>query len=58
MMTAVHAALIGSNPFLGNAQVMVSHCPCYGNVRVTAWPTQRGLGTPLVTGMDRRTSYL
>jgi hypothetical protein len=31
-MTAVHAALIGSDPFLGNARVMVSNCPCYGNV--------------------------
>jgi hypothetical protein len=32
MMTAVHAALIDSDPFFGNARVMVSHCPCYGNV--------------------------
>jgi hypothetical protein len=31
-MTAVHAVLIGSDPFPGNAGVMVSHCPCYGNV--------------------------
>jgi hypothetical protein len=27
-MTAVHAVLIGSDPFPGNAGVMVSHCPC------------------------------
>jgi hypothetical protein len=26
-MTAVHVALIGSNPILGNVRVMVSHCP-------------------------------
>jgi hypothetical protein len=25
-MTVVHAALIGSNPFLGNVRVMVSNC--------------------------------
>jgi hypothetical protein len=25
-MTAVHATLIGSNPFLGNVRVMVSNC--------------------------------
>jgi hypothetical protein len=31
-MIVLDAALIGSEPFLGNAQVMVSHCPCYGNV--------------------------
>jgi hypothetical protein len=28
MMAAVHAALIDSNPFLGNAGVMVNHYPC------------------------------
>jgi hypothetical protein len=32
MMAAVHATLIGSNPFPGNAGVMVNHCPRYGNV--------------------------
>jgi hypothetical protein len=31
-MAVVHAALIGSNPFPGNAGVMVNHCPRYGNV--------------------------
>jgi hypothetical protein len=56
-MAAVHAALIGGNPFLGNVRVMVSHCPRYGNVGVTARPTQHGLRAPPVTGMDRRTSY-
>jgi hypothetical protein len=43
-MVALHEALIGSNPFPGNAGVM-------------AWPTQRGLGAPAVTGMDRHMSY-
>jgi hypothetical protein len=28
-MTAVHAALIGSNPFLGNVRVMVSNCTAH-----------------------------
>jgi hypothetical protein len=41
-MTTVHAALIGSNPFLGNARVMVSHCPRYGNVNYTAHTTWTG----------------
>jgi hypothetical protein len=37
-MTAVHAVLIGSDLFPGNAGVMVSHCSCYGNVSVTHGP--------------------
>jgi hypothetical protein len=28
-MTAVHAAMIGSNPFLGNVRVMVSKCTAH-----------------------------
>jgi hypothetical protein len=57
MMAIAHAALIGSNPFPGNARVMVNHCPRYGNIGVTAWPTQHGLGAAPVSGMDRRMSY-
>jgi hypothetical protein len=44
-MAAVHASLISSNPFPGNAGVM-------------ARPTQRGLGAPPVTRMDRHMCYL
>jgi hypothetical protein len=56
-MTVVYAALIGSNPFLGNVRVMATHCPRYGTMRVTARPTYRGLSTPSVSGMGRHTSY-